>query len=330
MVDEGSKELKYKAIMAEIQRRSMEGELAVGDALPSITAISREFSCARETAAKAYNLMKKYGIITSYPGKGFFLLSDKRMTLPKVFLMLNNLTPYMEVLYNSFMAELEGKAKVEVFFHHNNIEMFKDIIDKSYGNYYTYLVKGFEHEEVEAVLERFSDDELLVLDRREGINETRSYIAQSYEEDFYRCLTSNCQRFKKYEAVYLVFGRSQQSHPKMCIPAFEHFLRECGIRGGCITHLDASRISPKECFIALADDDLVALLKKCRKENYVMGEDIGIVSYNDTPMKEFVGEGITVFTADFVDMGKMAAQFALDPKPVRYDVYARTVLRKSL
>ena len=330
MVDEGSKELKYKAIMAEIQRRSMEGELAVGDALPSITAISREFSCARETAAKAYNLLKKYGVITSYPGKGFFLLSDKRINLPKVFLMLNNLTPYMEVLYNSFMEELEGKAKVDVFFHHNNIEMFKDIIEKSYGKYHTYLVKGFEHKDVPTVLERFSDDELLVLDRREGINASRSYIAQSYEEDFYRCLTSNCRRFKKYRAVYLVFGRSQQSHPKMCIRAFERFIAECGIEGDCITKLDVSRIKPKDCFIALADDDLVSLLKKCRKEGYSVGEDIGIVSYNDTPMKGFVGEGITVFTADFVEMGKMAAKFALDSKPVRYDVFARTVLRKSL
>lgn len=330
MVDEGSKELKYKAIMAEIQRRSAEKELTVGDALPSITAISKEFSCARETAAKAYNILKKYGVITSYPGKGFFLVSDKRLSLPKVFLMLNNLTPYMEVLYNSFMDEIEGKAIVEVFFHHNNFEMFKDIVEKAYGKYHTYIVKGFAHDEVDSVLSIFNEDELLVLDRREGIDDSRSYIAQSYVDDFYNCLVSNSELFKKYSAIYLVFGRSQQSHPKQCIVRFEEFLRENGIAGGYITKLDVDAVCKKDCFVALADDDLVALLKMCRERGYVIGKDIGIVSYNDTPMKEFVGEGITVFSADFVEMGRMAAQFAVEPKHIRHDVYAQTILRASL
>ena len=123
-----NRQLKYKAIISEIHYLMRDGKLEIGDALPSITAISKQFSCARETAVKAYNILKKQGILVSQPGKGFFLASDTPSVLPKVFLMLNNLTPYMEVLYNSFMQSIEDKALVDVFFHHHNIDVFKILL----------------------------------------------------------------------------------------------------------------------------------------------------------------------------------------------------------
>ncbi|MDB5239450.1 MAG: transcriptional regulator, partial [Spirosoma sp.] len=33
------------------------------------------------------------------------------------------------------------------------------------------------------------------------------------------------------------------------------------------------------------EEDLVELIKKIKRTNYVVGEEVGILSYNDTPLK---------------------------------------------
>ncbi len=306
-----------------------DGKLEVGDALPSITAISKQFSCARETVVKAYSILKKQGILVSQPGKGFFLASDTPSLLPKVLLMLNNLTPYMEVLYNSFMQSLKGKASVDVFFHHHNIEVFKNIVDSSIGKYHSYIIKPFENEEIDKIFEAFDDSELLILDKRDGINAKRSYIAQDFIEDFYSCLCETSERFKKYNTVYLVFPKLL-SHPMYCISAFEKFVNKYSVRSKCIGGIEKNKVEKGGCYIVLNDHELVDLLRICREKKFHIGKDIGIVSYNDTPMKEFIGEGITVYTADFAMMGREAAKFAVENIAIRKDVYARVVLRSSI
>lgn len=326
-IDNG--QLKYKTIITEIQHLIRDGELVAGDALPSITAISKKFSCARETAVKAYNILKKQGVLTSQPGKGFFLASDTILFLPKVFLMLNNLSPYMEVLYNSFMQHIAGKAVAEVFFHHQNITLFNEIINNAYGKYHSYIIKPFEHAQMEDIFDNFNNDELLILDRREGINADRSFIAQNFIDDFYECLCSNSEKFKAYNRVLLIFTKAL-THPVDSIAAFERFAVTCNIRGKSLQGLEEKKISKGDCYIVLGDSELVELLRICKERNYVIGKDIGIVSYNDTPMKEFVADGITVFTADFKEMGREAAKFAVDSKKIQHDVHAQTVLRSSL
>jgi len=44
-----------------------------------------------------------------------------------------------------------------------------------------------------------------------------------------------------------------------------------------------------------------------------LGEDIGIISYNDTPLKELLG--ITVISTDFQKMGSAAAEMILTKMP---------------
>ena len=326
-IDNG--QLKYKAIITDIQHLIRDGKLIAGDSLPSITAMSKKFSCARETVVKAYNILKKQGVLTSQPGKGFFLASDTMLFLPKVFLMLNSLSPYMEVLYNSFIKNIEGKAVADVFFHHNNITLFKEIINNAYGKYHSYIIKPFEHQEIDDIFSNFSNEELMILDRREGINSKRSYIAQNFIDDFYECLNSNAESFRKYHRVFLIFTKSL-THPVDSISAFERFAVTCDIKGKSLQGLAPKEIVKGDCYIVLGDNELVELLRICKKRKYKIGKDIGIVSYNDTPMKEFIADGITVFTADFQEMGLKAATFAIDNEQIQYDVHAQTVLRGSL
>jgi DNA-binding LacI/PurR family transcriptional regulator len=62
-------------------------------------------------------------------------------------------------------------------------------------------------------------------------------------------------------------------------------------------------------FITIEESALVSLVKQIRDNEFVLGRDIGVISYNDTPLKDLLG--ITVISTDFQAMGETAAQMIL-------------------
>ena len=89
-------------------------------------------------------------------------------------------------------------------------------------------------------------------------------------------------------------------------------------------------INAGEVFINLIEDDLVTLIEKINTTNYVIGEQVGIISYNETPIKRVVQRGITTISSDFHQMGVMAAEAILSGVPVKEKVPFRLILRPSL
>lgn len=328
-VEPKSSLLKYERIIEELKEAIRQKKFRIGQGVPSITRVSQELGCSRETVVKAYDVLKKEGVLDSHPGKGFFVASEKIANCPKVFLLLNNLTPYMEVLYNAFVGALEDKAVVDVFFHHNRIEMFEKLIRDNSRKYFSYIVKPFAHKRVDAVLGMLPQNELLVLDRREGINDARSFISQDFRDDFYFSLNNGAEDFAKYREVQLVFSR-RLVHPEVCVEAFERFVRERKLHGRVVERVGPHDVSEGVAYITLTDEDLVAVLRGCRDKGCRPGRGVGVISYNDTPLKEFVGDGVTVVSADFAQMGRLAADFAVTRKPVQYTMQATLIRRASL
>jgi DNA-binding LacI/PurR family transcriptional regulator len=71
-------------------------------------------------------------------------------------------------------------------------------------------------------------------------------------------------------------------------------------------------LRPRDAYIIIEETDLVNLVKQIRDKNLVLGKDIGIISYNDTPLKDLLG--ITVISTDFQVMGETAAYMILKKK----------------
>jgi DNA-binding LacI/PurR family transcriptional regulator len=61
-------------------------------------------------------------------------------------------------------------------------------------------------------------------------------------------------------------------------------------------------------YINLLEDDLVILLDMLQQTNFKVGKDIGIISYNETPLKRFIFNGITTISTNFKQMGESAAR----------------------
>jgi len=78
------------------------------------------------------------------------------------------------------------------------------------------------------------------------------------------------------------------------------------------------------------DRDLVYLLKQSEKQGLLPGKDVGIISYNDTPLKEILVGGITTLSTDFNLMGKTMASLLNTKSIETIENPWKLIIRKSL
>jgi DNA-binding GntR family transcriptional regulator len=62
----------YVRLAARLRRQILDGEVAPGQRVPSITGLSQEFGCARQTCGKAVRLLEQEGLLTFIPGLGYY------------------------------------------------------------------------------------------------------------------------------------------------------------------------------------------------------------------------------------------------------------------
>jgi DNA-binding LacI/PurR family transcriptional regulator len=105
---------------------------------------------------------------------------------------------------------------------------------------------------------------------------------------------------------------------------------DVGIPHEVINDIEDHTLSRREVYITLMEEDLVNLIKKTKQLNFKPIRDIGIISYNENPIKEILLDGITVISTDFEEMGKVAAQQILSGKSDRIENPFRVIVRDSL
>jgi DNA-binding GntR family transcriptional regulator len=62
----------YVRLAARLRRQIRDGEVAPGQRVPSITALSQELGYARQTCGKAVRLLEQEGLLTFVPGLGYY------------------------------------------------------------------------------------------------------------------------------------------------------------------------------------------------------------------------------------------------------------------
>jgi DNA-binding LacI/PurR family transcriptional regulator len=118
--------------------------------------------------------------------------------------------------------------------------------------------------------------------------------------------------------------------PDGLIKGFEKFLRDYDLTGEVLADVRERVIRRRELFIVFPDSDLIYLIKEARRREWKIGREIGIIAYDDSPMKEVLEDGITVISTDFVAMGQTAAELILSGRKEKLDNPAALIRRKSL
>ena len=78
------------------------------------------------------------------------------------------------------------------------------------------------------------------------------------------------------------------------------------------------------------EDDLVILIEKILSQGLKVGHDVGVISYNETPLKKIILDGITTISTDFQMMGEKTAELILKNSLEHVEARFYLTLRNSL
>lgn len=317
---------KVQQLVHSITEAISTGRLKVGNILPSVNQLSSESGFSRDTVFKAYNILKKRNIIESAPTKGYYVASESF----KVFMLLDDFSAFKEQLYQSFRANLPESYSVDLLFHHYNPEVFHQLIQNSLGRYSMYVVMNIDHKSVDPILEMIDPNKLLIIDMGKPVNGKMNFLTQDFYESVILGLEGGIQSLKKYNELILVYEEKSTPHPPETVLAVKSICEKYNLNFKRISRFEKSALKKEQAYFVIRETDLVDVIKECRKLNYELGKDIGVLSYNDTPMKEIVGGGISVISIDFEEMGELAAGFVKNKIRVEKVLPAFLKMRDSL
>jgi DNA-binding transcriptional regulator YhcF (GntR family) len=324
-VDENSNLLKFQQLVNSIVDSISRNQLKEGEMLPSVNQIMKECQLSRDTIFKAYAELKRRGVVESVPNRGYFVTKINT----KVFLFLDTFKAYKEVLYGSFLKQLPKNISVDLHFHHYNIGIFEKIIIESLGKYNKYVVMNFDSPKIPEIIKKIPREQLLVIDWKIHSSVDNSFVYQNFGEPVYSCLEQNISKISTYKE-FTFFYPPFTYHPKIAIEYFEKFCTDYKIKHNVVYESENFKIKKGGLYFLVSDRTLANFLDQCEEKNLEPGHDVGVISYNDTPMKKYVKNGISVISTNFELMGQKAAEFVKTGIPVQFEVPTTLKIRSSL
>ena len=323
---------KLKQVVHTIIVDIEKGVLKKDEQLPSVTAFSKAFSVSRDTIEKAYKELKAQGYITSVASKGYFVLGKKGKKI-KVLLVFNKLSSYKKIIYDSLVSTLGNKVKIDLHIHHYSIPLFKEIIEENLGKYHYYVImphfpNGSNKTEYLKIIKSIPQDALLLLDKNlPELGYKHMSVYQDFTMDMYNSLLAATDLLKKYKKITVILPK-YRNHPSEIIKGVTEFCTEYKMKTSVLENADKGTLSPGTAYVVTSETDLAKLIKKIRKTNLVIGKDIGILSYNETALKDLLD--ITTITTDFEGMGRSAAKLILNQQYAQIKNPFRMIRRSSL
>jgi len=317
---------KIKSLADGISLSIMQGRLKVGDNLLSINEASSLHKVSRDTVFKAYNELKKRGLIDSTPQKGYFVTGE----VNHILLLLDTYSSFKQNLYHRFIANLPENYKVDLIFHQYNERLFETIVRESIGKYSMYVIMNFSNTHFSETLTAIPSTKLLLLDFGDFEKSEYSYICQDFNQSLFDCLNEGKELLKKYKKLTFVFPE-ELCHP---VSAIEYFMKFC------LTEKFEYEVIRKEsdwkgveagtAYVCILSEDLVKIIKAADSAGLKVGSDIGLIAINDEPVLEVIKDGISSISIDFGLMGEKAANFITGKQPIQEYLPTELIIRSSI
>ncbi len=319
---------KYRQIIQSVINAISDGKIKKGDKVPSINEIANEYNLSRDTVMLAFNELKARGILGAVPGKGYFVESDNISVSSKILLLFDELNTFKEELYNAFIENLPDDTQVDIYFHHFDINVFTSLIKERVGKYSAYVIMPANLTNISSVIGLLPSDRVYVIDRKIPELEGYPVIYQSFEEDIYNGLFSAKELLKNYKKIILAYPGGKE--PRGFLTGFENFCKEFDFKFSIYDQIKTKPIKKGDVFILPNDRMLINLVKRCWEKKLEIGKDVGIISINDSALKEVVAKGISTISTDFKLMGQTLADFVENKKVGEVKNKSKFIKRNSL
>jgi len=332
-IKENIKTPKYRQLMNLIISDIESSVYKVGDKIPSVTDSSIKHLLARDTVEKAYKRLKSMGILTSTPCLGYFVANSLVTEKIKVCLLFNKLSNYKQKIYYAFTQTLGKDASVDLKIYNYNLSLFEKMVSEKIDNYdYFVIVPHFlpGTTGINEVIESIPLEKVLILDRKLAeLNKEFATVHQDYEQDIINALGEGYERLMKYEKINLVFS-SDLFYARQIINGFKIFCETKNINYSVVEKLEKKTLKKKQIYIITRDEDLVQFIKMCNGNNLALGKDLGLIVYNEDPLKEIISNGITTISTNHEQIGIEAAKLILSKEIRDVKIPFNLIMRSSL
>jgi DNA-binding LacI/PurR family transcriptional regulator len=172
--------------------------------------------------------------------------------------------------------------------------------------------------------------QLILLDKlAPDVTGTFGAVYERFREDIYQALKEALQPLSKYRTIKIIFP-DYTYHPRDILEGFGNFCTDYAFASEVVSDLSAETVQDGTAYISLMEDDLVVLVEKILDAGLTLGGDVGVISYNDTPLKRIILDGITTMSTDFHRMGTEAARLIKEGSTEHIALPFRLTLRRSL
>ncbi len=324
---------KYLQLVNAILALADAGKIKKDEALPSINQLSVGLGISRDTAEKAYKQLKEMKAVNSVSGKGYFITHTTSRQKLRILLLFDSLGAHKKVIYEAFVHTLGTSAAIDFHVFNKDYSQFKKLLthcEKDYTHYVLIpcFVGGTDN--IHELMQSIPEGKLMLLDKLiTGLKGNYAAVYENFEEDIYTALKQALPRLSKYIALKIVFPQGSPWSLDL-VKGFNRFCHEYRFTAKVVNNIAKEAVNEGDVFICLTENDLVILIEKLESQQLKAGTQVGLISYNETPLKKVLLNGITTISANFEQMGSMAAKMILENKPERLQVPFNLMLRQSL
>lgn len=294
-----------------VEKEIRSGGLKVGDRIPSVNAFRIRFHLSRSSIFLAMEELKSRGIIEAVPAVGYFVCSTSVEVKQKVLLLFNELTLFKENLYRSILEGLQGKALVEIMFHHYDRHVFDMILHDAEGRYTSYVLMPGKFGGLAETLEHIPGQVFLLDHFQDDIRGLYPGVGQDFEQDTYDALIKALPQVQKYHTLILI--QREEKEPEERYAGIRRFCNDYGFGHLLLPSLEEETLKTGTLYLTPSDRELVNIIKKAEVQHLEIGSDFGVISFNESSLKEVLCGGIATLSTDFRQMGRTLASLILDP-----------------
>lgn len=304
---------KYKVVVHFVEDAIRNGELKAGDRIPSVNAFRIRFSISRSSIFLAMHELKSRGIIEAEPAVGYYVRSTNIQTQEKVLLLFNELTAFKEELHRSFLEAIGDKASVDIMFHHYDRRVFETLLREAEGRYTSYVLMPGKFRGLAPLLDHIPGRVFLLDHYQDDISGLYPGVRQDFEQDTYDALVQGLTQIRKYNTLVLI--QQDVKEPEERYQGVKRFCEDFGFGSLLLPSIGEDHLRKGTLYLTPSDRELVSIIKKADAQHLAIGADLGLLSFNDTPLKEVLCGGIATLSTEFHQMGRTLASMILEDDP---------------
>jgi len=294
---------KYQKVYQYITDKIQRGDIARGSKLPSIIELSIDLDISKDTVSKAYRELIENEIIISVSRRGYFVKHDLvQDRLKKVLLLIADSSFENKNLYDELVEQLQNKAELFTYCCYTNTFQTRNYLQSKMEEFDFFILSPFNTNskcDLAQIAESIPfEKQLNLIDRADN---SRLFELNTLGEEIFRILLENKNKICSYQRFHLVLPENRDFHYQT-IKGFQKFCEAMNLDYLMLDGINAEDISKNEIYLILDNEELFKFIRITNQKQFELGYDIGLISLNEKPFKEYIGNGISTISINFAEI----------------------------